>query len=134
LSVDKEVNNIHESLNYYEAILFTDSKKWMGAMHEEMESLEKNDTWNVVRLPSKKKAVTCKWIFKRKEVMTPNELARYKARLVTKDISQIPGIDYTDVYSLVVKHSSIRTFLSLVSMSKGYVVLEKEDYVCVGVL
>jgi hypothetical protein len=59
----------------------------MGAMHEEMESLEKNDTSNVVRLPSKKKTVRCKCIFMRKEGIAPNELARYKARLVAKDFS-----------------------------------------------
>jgi hypothetical protein len=60
-----------EPLNYSIAILSTDSEKWMCAMHEEMESLEKNDTWNVVRLPPKKKTLKCKWNFKRKEVMTP---------------------------------------------------------------
>jgi hypothetical protein len=48
--------------------------------------------------------------------MPPNEHAHYKARLVAKDFSQIPGIDYTDAYTHVVKHSSIHTFLSLVDM------------------
>jgi hypothetical protein len=88
----------------------------MGAMHEEMELLEKNGTWDVVRLPPKKKTVKCKWIFKRKEGMAPNEPARYKAMLVAKGFSQILGIDYTDVYSPIVKHSSIYPFLSLVAM------------------
>jgi hypothetical protein len=44
-------------------------------MHEDMESLEKNGTWDVVHLPLKKKAIKCKWIFKRKEGMAPNEPA-----------------------------------------------------------
>jgi hypothetical protein len=47
----------------------------MGAIHVVMESLERNDTWDVVHLPPKKKAIKCKWIFKRKEGMTPNEPA-----------------------------------------------------------
>jgi hypothetical protein len=57
LAVAEEVDNVQEPLNYSEAILSTDSEKWMSAMHEEMESLDKNDTWELVRLPSGKKAM-----------------------------------------------------------------------------
>ena len=79
-------------------------------MQEEMQSLEKNGTWDVVRLPKQKKAVRCKWIFKRKEGLSPSEPPRFKARLVAKGFCQIPGVDYNDVFSSVVKHSSIRIF------------------------
>jgi hypothetical protein len=116
LAIAEEVDNVQEPLNYSKAILSNDSEKWIGAMHEEMESLEKNDTWELVWLPHGKKEVKCKWIFKRKEGMTPKEPSRYKSRLVAKGFSQIPGIGYTDVYSPIIKHSSIRTFLSLVAM------------------
>ena len=50
-------------------------------MHEEMQSLEKNGTWDGVRLPKQKKAIRWKWIFKRKEGLSPNEPPRFKARL-----------------------------------------------------
>ena len=72
-----------------------------------MESLHKNGTWDLVRLPKGKKVVNCKWVFKRKERIPRVEEARYKARLVAKGYSQIPSIDSTDVFSPVVKHSSI---------------------------
>jgi hypothetical protein len=67
-------------------------------------------------LPAGKKAIHCKWIFKRKEGSSPSEASRFKVRLVAKVFSQIPGIDYNDVFSLVVKHSSIRALLGIVAM------------------
>jgi hypothetical protein len=43
-----------------------------------------NGTWDIVRLPKQKKAVRCKWIFKRKKGLSPNKPPRFKARLVAK--------------------------------------------------
>ena len=81
----------------------------------------------------------------------------FKARLVAKGFSQILGIDYNDVFSPVVKHSSIRTFFGIVAMHdleleqldmktaflhgeleeeiymdqpEGFIVPGKEDFVC----
>jgi hypothetical protein len=31
-------------------------------MHEEMEALHKNKTWDLVKLPNRKKLVGCKWV------------------------------------------------------------------------
>ena len=116
LSVAEEIEGNSEPSSYSEAIISGDSKKWMTAMHDEMESLEKNGTWDLVKLPREKKPIRCKWVFKRKEGVSPNDETRYKARLVAKGYSQIPGIDYNEVFSPVVKHSSIRTLLSIVAM------------------
>ncbi|KAG8502376.1 hypothetical protein CXB51_000462 [Gossypium anomalum] len=60
--------------------------------------------------------VHCKWVFKKKERTPGVEESRYKARLVAKGYSQIPGVDFTDVFSPVVKHSSIRALLGIVAM------------------
>ena len=78
---------------------FEDSSRWMISMQEEMESLHKNDTWELVKLPKEKKIIHCKWVFKRKEAILGVEEARYKARLVAKGYSQIPSIDFTCVFS-----------------------------------
>jgi hypothetical protein len=116
-SCANEIEGNAEPSNYIEAISSVDHNNWMTAMQDEMQSLDKNGTWGLVSLPKEKKAVRCKWIFKRKEGISPNEPARYKARLVAKGYSQIPGIDYNDVFSPVVKHSSIRTLLSIVAIN-----------------
>ena len=67
-------------------------------------------TLDMVRLPKGKKFIRCKWVFKKKEGTTGVENVRYKARLVAKCYNQIPSVDFTDVFSPVVKHSSIRAF------------------------
>jgi hypothetical protein len=48
--------------------------------------------------------------------LSPNEAPRFKARLVAKGSRKIPGIDYNDVLSPVVKHSSICVFFGFVVM------------------
>jgi hypothetical protein len=37
--------------------------KWRTTMQEEMDALHKNKTWDLVKLPNKKKVVGCKWVF-----------------------------------------------------------------------
>ena len=41
---------------------------------------------------------------------------QYKARLVVKGFAQKKGIDFDEIFSLVVKMTSIRTILSLVTI------------------
>ena len=59
-SCAEQVENIHEPATYTEAVVSGDREKWISAMQEEMQSLEKNGTWDVVRLPKHKKDVRCK--------------------------------------------------------------------------
>ena len=48
-----------------EAVLSTPKKaKWLKAMQREMKSLDNNDVWELVELPSGCKPVRTKWVFK----------------------------------------------------------------------
>jgi len=53
-------------------------------MMEEMNSLHKNDTWELLELPKGIKAIGYKWIFVKKQISIDGDTIRYKARLVAK--------------------------------------------------
>jgi hypothetical protein len=85
--------NVAFEPSYSEAISCDNPSKWLVAMNEEFESLQKNSTWKLVELPEGKKPIKCKWIYK-KEGISGVEPARFKARLVVKGFEQSDGIDF----------------------------------------
>ncbi|KAK1604216.1 hypothetical protein QYE76_027889 [Lolium multiflorum] len=86
--------------------------RWRGAMLEEMDALDRNNTWILTTLPANKKAVGCKWVFTIKQ--TPEgKVERYKARLVAKGYSQTYGVDYDETFAPVAKMNTIRTLISI---------------------
>jgi transposase InsO family protein len=94
-----------------EAINSERREEWQSAMEDEIKSHEKNNTWTLVELPKDRKAITAKWVFKLKSAGTVNE--RHKARLVARGYSQIQGIDYTETFCPVVRHTSLRILFAL---------------------
>lgn len=54
-------------------------------MEEELRSIEKNQTWELVHLPQGKRPIDVKWVYKTK--VKPNgDVSKYKARLVARGI------------------------------------------------
>ncbi|KZV56298.1 hypothetical protein F511_00295 [Dorcoceras hygrometricum] len=104
-----------EPLSYEEAVSSRDKVHWIEAMKQEMDSLRKKGTWTLVDRPNKQRLVGCKWVYKRKQGIPGVELPRYKARLVAKGYSQREGLDYNEIFSPVVKLTTIRLLLSLVT-------------------
>lgn len=98
---------------YDEAIQLEDSVKWESAMKDEMDSLMSNKTWELAELPQGKKALHNKWIYRIKEEHDGSK--RYKARLVVKGFQQKEGVDYTEIFSPVVKLTTIRLVLKIVA-------------------
>ena len=66
-------------------------------------------------MPKGKKATGCKWVLAKKQGYLKSDIVRYKAKLVAKDYAQQEDIDYNEVFSPVVKHSSIRILLALIA-------------------
>ena len=64
-------------------------------------------------MPVENKALHNKWVYRIKNEHDGSK--RYKARLVVKGFQQKEGIDYTEIFSLVVKMSIIRLVLGMVA-------------------
>ena len=116
LNVASNVDGVGDPNSYKEAMASHDASKWLVAMKQEIESLHKNHTWKIVEAPKNKKIVGCKWVFKKKESSPESGGPIYKARVVAKGFTQVEGVDFHEVFSPVVKHSSIRALLALVAM------------------
>ena len=98
---------------FNEATQGNDTIEWELAMKDEMTSLQKNKTWSLTKLPEGKKALQNRWVYRLKEESDGRR--RYKARLVVKGFQQKQGIDFTEIFSPVVKMTTIRVILSIVA-------------------
>ena len=66
-------------------------------MVDEMTSLHKNETWDLVELLAGRKPIGIKWVFK-KNMDVEGKVEKYKASLVAKGYSQVSGIDFGDIF------------------------------------
>ena len=105
-------DGVMEPTSYHEAIASPNESKWKEAMEAEMQSLERNDVWELVELPKDRKVVGSKWVFKVK-VDSDGCVERYKARLVAQGYTQQKGADYDETFSPVVRMESLRTVVGL---------------------
>jgi len=85
---------------------------WEKAIQNELDQLIQRNTWVSVDPPKEQVPIKNKWVFVKKYDKL-GILTKYKARLVAKGYSQIPGMDYIDVFSPVVHLEPIRALLTL---------------------
>ena len=114
-----EVNMVQ--INSSDPSTFVEAQKginWREAMDAEVESIEKNCTWELTDLPHGAKCIRVKWIFKTK-LNERGEVSKYKARLVAKGYAQEHEVDYTEVYAPVARMDTIRTIISTAAQ-KGW--------------
>ena len=85
---------------------------WIKAMDEEIDSIERNNTWDLVDLPEGKNNIGVKWVYKIK-LNADGEVEKYKARLVAQGFSQQPSIDYNEAFAPVARIDTMRMVLSI---------------------
>ncbi|UYV60538.1 K02A2.6-like [Cordylochernes scorpioides] len=76
-----------EPLNYEDAIVGQNSKKWNLAMDDEFNSLMKNQTWTYVTLPADRKAIACKTIL--------SLCALLDMEMIQLDVKSVPSDPYS---------------------------------------
>lgn len=106
--------DVEEPTSFTEALDSPNHKEWMDAMREEMTSMEKNHVWELVQLPTHRKSIGSKWVYKIKR-KADGSVDKFKARLVAKGFTQIAGLDFDETFSPVVRFASIRLLLALVA-------------------
>ncbi|KAM7496324.1 hypothetical protein LguiA_020738 [Lonicera macranthoides] len=104
--------SLHEPSSYREA---SADPQWQQAMSEELNALQKTNTWVLTDLPTGKSVVGCKWIYKIK-TKADGSVDRYKARLVAKGYTQEYGIDYEETFAPVARMTTVRTLISVASI------------------
>lgn len=82
------------------------------AMIDEMQSIEGNQTWRLVTLPSGHRPVGLKWVYKVKK-NAAGKVIKHKARLVAKAYVQQPGVDYDEAFAPVARIESVPLLLAL---------------------
>eukprot|EP00253_Pinus_taeda_P036287 PITA_36287 len=83
-----------------DAVDSEDGKLWKEAMVDEMASLNKNEALDLMELPAGRKPIGIKCVFKNK-TNVEGKVEKYKARLGAKGYSQVPGIDFGDIFLLL---------------------------------
>ncbi|XP_057990269.1 disease resistance protein RPV1-like [Hevea brasiliensis] len=98
----------------------TTDQKWVAAMKEELNMIEKNQTWELVDRSKDKKAIGVKWVY-RSKLNSDGSVNKYKARLVVKGYAQMFGVDFSKIFAPVARMDTIRMLLA-VATQKDWVV------------
>ncbi|GJS94691.1 ribonuclease H-like domain, reverse transcriptase, RNA-dependent DNA polymerase [Tanacetum coccineum] len=106
-----------EPKNYKEA---SNDQKWIEAMKDELDSINRNNTWKLTSLPPGHKAIGLKWVFKTKRD-ADGKIIKHKARLVAKGYIQEHGIDFEEVFAPVARMETIRLLLAIAANNKWQV-------------
>lgn len=85
---------------------------WKPTMDEELNSILKNDTWELTKLPPGKKAIDYRWLYKIK-FYVDGTVEHQKAHLVIRGFKQQERIDYDETFALIANMATFHLVMSL---------------------
>jgi hypothetical protein len=80
-------------------------------MNEELDQIQKNNTWELVPRHADKNVIGSKWVFMNK-MNEQGLIVNNKARLVCKGYAQVEGQYFDETFAPVTRLESIRIFLA----------------------
>ena len=86
-------------------------------MDEEIDAIERNEIWELISLPPKKKIIRVKWIYKSKWY-AEGKMDRHKAWLVVKGYKQQYDKDYDETYALVARMKIVCVVIEIIAQHK----------------
>ena len=98
-----------EPAGFEEAI---EDEKWQAAMQDELNMIEKNNTWELVDRLSHKKPIKVKGVYKTK-LNLDGSINKYKARLVVKGYEQMFGVDFSKTFAPITRLDTTRMLLAI---------------------
>lgn len=98
-------HSLFEPTSYKEVVL---DPLQQQAINVKLSTLHKTNTWDLVNLPSSKRDVSCRWVYKIK-TKANGSIEQYNAHLVTKGYAQEYNIDYKETFAHIAKVTTIRT-------------------------
>jgi hypothetical protein len=96
-----------EPKNFNEASKYVN---WLKSMNEELDQIEKNNTWELVPRPIDKNVIGSKWVFEKK-MNEQGQIVRNKSRLVYKGYAQVEAQDFDETFAPVEILEAIGMFL-----------------------
>jgi hypothetical protein len=111
-------HNLIEELNLMstgESCTFAEAEQdaaWQTTMQEEIDSVKRNQTWELADQPQGHRAITLTWVYKLKR-NEAGEIIKHKTRLVTCGFVQQEGIDFDEVFASVARMESVCLLLVL---------------------
>jgi hypothetical protein len=88
----------------------SEDKHWVNSMEEELNQIEKNETWELVPRPKDKNVIGTKWVFRNK-LDEYGQVVINKVILVCKWYAQVECIDFEETFALVARLEAIKMFL-----------------------
>lgn len=92
-------------LSIKKALKGEEKNEWLKAIEELLQYSEDNIVWELDDPPRNCNIVKCKWVLRKKNMTV-------KIRLVAKGFLQKQGVDYSETFSLVAGHTTLRTFFA----------------------